>query len=181
MEVRTASALEREAVATIHQQAFGPEMGAVTAELVRVMLEDPTAMPMCSLVAVEGGQLTGHVLFTRATIGEAPGEVSARILAPLAVLPEVQHRGVGGKLIRAGLRCLRASGVELVFVLGHPGYYPRYGFRPAGVLGYQAPYPIPEEHAAAWMVQELTQGVIGRVRGQVHCCATLDQPEHWRE
>ena len=103
------------------------------------------------------------------------------ILAPLAVIPDKQSRGVGGRLIREGLRLLSESGVELVFVLGHPEYYPRHGFKPAGALGFEAPYSIPDEHADAWMVQELCPGVIGRVSGKVMCADVLNQPEHWRE
>ena len=76
---------------------------------------------------------------------------------------------------------LKQSGVELVFVLGHPDYYPRSGFTPAGELGYEAPYHIPEEHSGAWMVQELSPGVIGRVKGKVQCSEVLNKPEHWRE
>ncbi|MCP4699304.1 MAG: N-acetyltransferase, partial [Gammaproteobacteria bacterium] len=96
-------------------------------------------------------------------------------------LPEAHSTGVGGRLIEEGLRQLKKSGVELVFVLGHPDYYPRSGFVPAGALGYEAPYPIPEEVAGAWMVQELSSGVIGRVAGKIQCSKVLDQPEHWRE
>ncbi|MES9857655.1 MAG: hypothetical protein ABW166_13785 [Sedimenticola sp.] len=76
---------------------------------------------------------------------------------------------------------LKDSGVELVFVLGHPDYYLRSGFNPAGVLGYEAPYHIPEEHAGAWMVQELCSGIIGKVKGKVQCSDVLSQPQHWRE
>ncbi len=57
----------------------------------------------------------------------------------------------------------------------------RSTFKPAGALGYEAPYHIPEEHANAWMVQELSSGVIGRVGGKVQCSDVLNQPEHWRE
>jgi hypothetical protein len=52
---------------------------------------------------------------------------------------------------------------------------------PAGVLGFEAPYPIPDEHAGAWMVQALKDGVIGRFKGKVRCAVVLDQPQHWRE
>lgn len=88
---------------------------------------------------------------------------------------------LGGQLIKEGLSQLKKSGVDLVFVLGHPDYYPRYGFITAGVLGYEAPYPIPEEHADAWMVQELKNGIIGKVTGKIQCSEVLNQPEHWRE
>jgi putative acetyltransferase len=138
-------------------------------------------MPLLSLVAVEDEKLIGHILFTKAKVIETTESVSARILAPLAVLPNVQNKGVGGRLIKEGLNQLKKTGVELVFVLGHPDYYPRSGFIPAGVLGYEAPYHIPEEHAGAWMVQELCSGIIGRVKGKVLCSDVLNQPEHWRE
>ena len=81
----------------------------------------------------------------KAEILESTESVSVRILAPLAVLPEAQSTGIGGQLIKEGLNQLKKSGVDLVFVLGHPDYYPRSGFTTAGVLGYEAPYPIPEE------------------------------------
>ena len=66
-------------------------------------------------------------------------------------------------------------------MLGHPGYYPRYGFSAAGVRGFDAPYPIPPQNGDAWMVQELRSGVIGRVSGEVICADALYNPKHWRE
>jgi putative acetyltransferase len=69
----------------------------------------------------------------------------------------------------------------LVFVLGHPDYYPRHGFEPAGPQGLDAPYPIPAAHEDAWMVLALRPGVIGKLRGRVVCADALDKPEYWRE
>jgi predicted N-acetyltransferase YhbS len=71
-------------------------------------------------------------------------------------------------------------GVALVFVLGHPGYYPKYGFAAAGSKGFEAPYPIPPEHSSAWMVQELQPGTIECISGQVICAETLNDPKYWR-
>ena len=68
-----------------------------------------------------------------------------------------------------------------MFVLGHPEYYPRYGFVSAGKLGFEATYPIPEKVADAWMVQELQPGIIGKIKGKVLCAKALDAPEYWRE
>ena len=165
----------------VHIKAFGKEKGSEIANLVNGLFNDETATPLLSLVAVAGDKLIGHLLFTKATLTQTTEPVSAQILAPLAVLPEIQSNGVGGQLIKEGLHRLKKTGVELVFVLGHPDYYPRYGFIPAGNKGYEAPYPIPEEHAGAWMVQELSAGVIGRINGKVRCSDVLNQPEHWRE
>jgi putative acetyltransferase len=97
------------------------------------------------------------------------------------VIPEAQSQGIGSHLIKEGLRRLSASGVELVFVLGDPAYYSRSGFQPASVLGFEAPFPIAEEIADAWMVQELRPGVIGSVTGKVFCADALNKPEYWRE
>ena len=181
MEARKSTETDRAEIGNIHVAAFGEDKGPEIAALVNGLFEDKTAVPRLSLVAVENGQLIGHILYTKAVLTGADKPVSVQLLAPLAVLPEAQAKGVGGKLIKAGLRQLKESGVELVFVLGHPDYYPRSGFTPAGVLGFEAPYPIPEEHAGAWMVQALKEGVIVRAKGKVQCSEVLDRPEHWRE
>ena len=83
--------------------------------------------------------------------------------------------------MKRGLTLLVESGCELVFVLGHPEYYPRFGFQPAGQLGFSAPYPILKENSGAWMVLELCGGTIGGVQGKVQCAAALDKPEYWLE
>jgi len=170
-----------DSIMAIHVEAFGGEKGLEIAELAKGLLGDNTAVPVLSLVAVKGDVPVGHIVFTKARLTGAGNVVSARILAPLAVLPDEQAQGTGGQLIEEGLRQLRESGVDLVFVLGHPEYYPRHGFVSAGDLGYEAPYPIPEEDAEAWMVQELHPGYAGKARGEVQCCEVLDQPQHWRE
>lgn len=165
-------------VLDIERRAFGYDKEA---QLVSDLLGDPSADPKLSLLASIDGRCVGHILFTAATITGTQIPVSAAILAPLAVLPDVQGRGVGGSLVKEGLRLIKASGVGLAFVLGHPGYYPRYGFEPAGRLGFDAPYPIPEIHADAWMVQEMGNGIFGKVAGRVNCADTLMRPEHWRK
>ena len=168
-------------VLQVEKQAFGNEKGVEIADLVVGLLRDPSAMPLLSLLAVNDNQAIAHILFTTARINPSKDSTSAVILAPLAVIPESQSQGIGGKLIKSGLRLLTESGVDLVFVLGHPDYYPRHGFSPAGVQGFEAPYSIPEDHADAWMVQELHPGVIGSVSGKVICANALNQPEYWRE
>lgn len=181
MDIRKTVKTEKSEIINVHIQAFGEEKGPEIGELVRELLEDQTALPRLSLAAVEHDAIVGHILFTKVTIVGATRDVSAQILAPLAVLPEAQNKGVGVLLIEEGLNELRKSGVKLVFVLGHPGYYPRCGFTPAGVHGFEAPYVIPEEHSGAWMVQELFPGVIGTEKGKVQCSDVLNKPEHWRE
>lgn len=162
------------------RQAFGSDEGPEIVELVQGLLNDPTAEPLLSLIALSDQRVIGHILFTKAKI-ILYEQISAAILAPLAVVPDAQKKGVGGRLIMEGLRLLSEKDVELVFVLGHPDYYPRHGFKAAGPLGFEAPYPIPKEVADAWMVQELRPGVIGSVKGKVLCADVLNQPEYWCE
>ena len=181
MDIRQTTASDKAVIETIHTQAFGKDKGPEIADLVDGLFNDETALPLLSLIAFNHNKAVGHILFTKARLNQTDETASIQLLAPLAVLPEAQSDGVGGLLIKEGLRRLKDAGVDLVFVLGHPGYYPKYGFTPAGVLGYDAPYPIPEEHAGAWMVQALGAGVIGRVRGQIQCSDVLNQPQHWRE
>jgi putative acetyltransferase len=178
--VRIEEALESDTqdVLSVERMAFGQDDEA---ELVRALLSDPSAQPLLSLLAWEGGRPLGHVLFTAARLREAPHAGTIAILAPLAVVPGAQRRGIGGALVARGLELLSAAGVSLVFVLGHPDYYPRHGFEPAGRLGFEAPFPIPDEDADAWMVQALAPRVIGPVRGKVICADALNEPEYWRE
>ncbi len=176
MHIRSARDEDLERVLAVERAAFGTD---AEADLVRALLADPSAQPVLSLIALRGERALGHILFSRAGL-EPRVPWSAALLAPLAVAPSAQRQGIGGRLIAAGLSGL-AAGVDLVFVLGHPEYYTRHGFRPAGVLGFTAPYPIPPEHADAWMVQELRPGVIGACQGSVICARALDRPEYWRE
>jgi putative acetyltransferase len=181
LDIRKSTETDRAAIEKIHTMAFGKEKGPEIAELVNGLFDDPTAAPLLSLVAVENDQLVGHILYTKSVLTDTDTPVSIRLLAPLAVLPEAQAKGVGSQLIKEGLSQLRKAGVDLVFVLGHPEYYPRCGFKTAGVLGFEAPYPIPDEHADAWMVYALQEGIIGYVEGKVQCSEVLNQPQHWRE
>jgi predicted N-acetyltransferase YhbS len=180
-QVRSASTRDTAAVSAVILAAFGASQGAEIHALVAALLADPTAMPTLSLVAEMNGQVAGHILFTHARIEGAPSHITAAILAPLAVHPDHQRRGLGGHLIREGLQQCTAAGCDLVFVLGHPRYYPRHGFVTAGRLGFEAPYVIPPEHADAWMVQELRPGTLGTVRGRVICADALMDPRHWIE
>jgi putative acetyltransferase len=126
MKLKPASSTDLEAVLSVHQEAFG---SSEEPSLVKKLLSDPSAQPCLSLLALRGEHTVGHILFSRAAIEGAP-DLSASLLAPLAVVPDAQNQGIGGHLIRHGLQLLSKSGVDLVFVLGYPAYYARHGFRP---------------------------------------------------
>lgn len=181
MNLRPSTDADAAAIDRVLLSAFGDREGPEIVVLVAGLLGDATARPALSLVAEIDDTIVGHVLFTRARLLPDQDHLAAQILAPLAVVAELHGGGIGGALVREGLRQLAASKVDLVFVLGHPEYYPRFGFRPAGAFGLDAPYPIPERHADAWMVQALRPGLLGGVRGTVRCADTLNDPRHWRE
>lgn len=176
LQIVEATESDRADVLAVERLAFGQDDEA---ELVRELLADPSASPLLSLLAREDGEAVGHLLFTAGRIEGAPEGIAVSILAPLAVVPAAQRRGVGGRLIERGIELLAASGVALVFAAGHPEYYPRHGFEPAYPHGLPAPYPVsPEE---AWMVRELAPGTLGRAQGRVVCAEAMDKPEYWRE
>lgn len=174
--IRESNNADLDNIFKIHSEAFGYDE---VAELTQALLADPSAEPRLSLLACHDEQPVGHILFTAGSIVDTKLKIS--LLAPLAVLPEAQRTGIGGKLINAGLTRLAESDVDLVFVLGHPEYYPRHGFIPAHTYGLVAPYPIPDEVADAWMVQSLSNVNLKSVHGTVICADALNKPEHWRE
>lgn len=163
----------------VEKQAFGFDKEAA---LVADLLKDKSAEPTLSLLAFDNKKAIGHILFTRVYLDEMENEVLAHILAPLAVKPDYQKKGIGGQLIKAGLEILKERDSKLVFVLGHMEYYPKFGFIPdAKSLGFPAPFPIPEEFANAWMVQSLNADKLKNYHGKIRCANELHKEEHWRE
>ncbi len=179
IQIREATESDLDYVMQVEKEAFGYEKEAI---LVSQLLEDKSAEPVISLLAFKNDEAVGHILFTKATINGNGSSPLIYLLAPLAIKPDHQKQGIGGILINEGLKKLKQIGVELVFVLGHESYYPKYGFKQdAGSMGFAAPYPIPKEHAGAWMVYPLDSEFAGGVKGQVVCADALNKPEHWRE
>ena len=184
IQVRPARTDDRDRILAVHLDAFGDDEGSVIVSLLEEMLDDPTAEPMHSFVAESNDEIVGHVLFTSVAIEPASGSadaVSAQILAPLAVPSDLHGKGIGTHLVKEALQQLVASGVQLVFVLGYPKYYSRFGFVPAGVLGFHAPYPIPQKNADAWMVLELEAEAAKSFEGTVRCCEALSHQKYWVE
>lgn len=176
--IRETTADDFDRIMDVEKRAFGYDKEA---KLVAELLNDATANPILSLLAFDGDNAIGHILFTRATFQNQNTSPLMHILAPLAVVPEYQRQGIGGQLIRTGLNILQQWGSELVFVLGHKKYYPNYGFIPhATHAGYLPPYPMPEEYSEYWMYQSLSSHDMTQ-KGTVRCSDILNQPQHWRD
>lgn len=173
--VRPAGPDDLPALLDVHRAAFGSE---VEAQLVADLLADPGAAPLESFVATADGNVVAHVLLTTVLLESAPS-VIARILAPLAVRPEHQGQGLGTAVTLAALDATRAAGVAVVLVLGHPTYYPRFGFRPMLPLGPTPPLPIDPTQPDAWQVLALQPEAVPLPSGRVRCAAPLMSPEMW--
>ncbi len=180
-QIKESTGSDFKGISDVAMAAFGAPEGPEIVNLIADLLADESAQPLLSFVATVNKMIVGHILFTGARLDPAPKGISAAILAPLSVHPDFQSRGIGGKLVTEGLQRLLQNGFDLVFVLGHPTYYPKFGFSEAGVNGFEAPYPILPKNKGAWMVQELHPGIIGRVAGRVVCANSLDDPKYWRE
>jgi putative acetyltransferase len=114
-----------------------------------------------SLVAEEGGSIVGHIVFSEAVIWTERGEVAALALGPVAVTPERQGRGIGSALVREGLdRCAKTL-YRIVFVLGHPGYYPPFGFSADLAANLSSAYS-----GEAFMALELAPGSLAGLTGE---------------
>ena len=149
---------ERLLIRRINETAFG---GPDEADLVDKLRADGDAL--ISLVAELDGRLVGHILFSRMWIRSQTGAlVSAVALAPVAVLPQHQRSGIGGRLIRYGPDLLRSRGEKFAIVVGHHDYHPRFGFSTEKAHPLEGPFP-----REAFMAIELSTGALDGVQGSV--------------
>ena len=174
MQVQTDSDTPLTDILALHQLAFGASEGAAVATLVNALMDDETAEPRLSCVALEGSALLGHILFT-ATHIRGHDTLNTAILAPLAVDPARQRQGIGRALIAHGLTQLRSQACDAVFVLGDPAYYGRAGFHADHTVA--APYSLAYPHA--WQALELRPGALAGVTGTLECARALQSPELW--
>ncbi|WP_318614355.1 N-acetyltransferase [Sporosarcina sp. YIM B06819] len=125
-----------------------------------------TFIPELSLVFEnEQRDIVGHILFSLITIETAQGSVESLALAPVAVKPGSQNKGIGSALIKEGLKRSQGLGYDSVVVLGHSSYYPKFGFQLASSKGITAPFDVTDE---AFMVIELRTGALDDVQGTVN-------------
>ena len=159
MIVRPETAEDHAAIAGVNRAAFdGPLEAALVDRLRR------EGLVIASLVAVDAfGRIVGHLLLSPARIVTRGGEVQAASLAPMAVLPSHQRRGIGSMLIERGIEAGKRAGYPAVIVVGHPGYYPRFGFSPAVVTRVTNPFAAGD----AFMGLELVPGSLSGVEGRV--------------
>jgi putative acetyltransferase len=149
-------------VAAIYQvnvAAFGRAGEAALVDALRAQ-----GQIVLSLVAVQNEQIVGHILFSPVVIGDQGAQFAGVGLGPMAVLPAYQRHGVGSQLVQHGLDLLRAEGHEVVVVLGHPRFYPRFGFQPAAQHNIHSQWNVP---ADLFMAVELVPGALHERSGTV--------------
>lgn len=145
MFVREERVEDQAAVADVHRAAFGAEGDAIAALVDDLRRSLATEAGLSLVAAEDGGRVVGHVLFTRNLLDADKELVDVQVLSPIGVRPDVQRRGIGTRLIRAGLEVLAERGVPLVFLEGSPHYYSRHGFVSGGDRGFRRPsLRIPE-------------------------------------
>lgn len=158
MLVRPERPEDRAAIRLVNEQAF--KRPDETDLIDRLRAEGAV---LASFVAEADGQIVGHILFSRISIETANESRPAAALAPVAVLPKLQRQGIGGELIRHGLDWLRAQGEQIVLVLGHPDYYPRFGFSTAKASLIESHF-----NPKSFMALELKPNALQGIRGKVH-------------
>jgi putative acetyltransferase len=167
MEIRPEREQDQAAVYRLNSSAFAT---GAEARLVEALRE--RAYPVVSLVAIVDNQVTGHILFSPVQYSENT-DVLIMGLAPMAVAGAARNQGIGSALIASGIEACARLGAGAIVVLGHPGYYPRFGFTPASSYGIGCEYDVPDE---AFMAIELTPQFLASRPGTIkyhECFANL--------
>lgn len=162
MEIRQEAPADYAGVYALNQAAFEQDLEA---KLVEALRKSQAFIPELSIVAAMDEKIVGHILFTKIKIRDEAGrQYDSLALAPMAVRPDLQHKGIGRQLIQKGLDRARELGHQSVLVVGHESYYPKFGFVPARKWHIKAPFDVP---ANAFMGIELVEDGLKNIQGIV--------------
>lgn len=170
IHIRKEQKVDIPAVFDLNCAAFEQEEEANLVDALRK--NEQVFIPELSIVATLGDQIVGHILFSKIKIIDAEQKKHESLaLAPMAVVPTFQNKGIGGQLVRYGLQRAKELGYNSVIVLGHEHYYPRFGFVSAEKWGIKAPYEVP---TSFFMGIELQEGALETVSGVVEYPAEFE-------
>jgi putative acetyltransferase len=161
VEIRLERDTDHDAIFQLTKLAFGRD---IEAKLMELLIKNNIYQKELSLVAINDDEILGHILFTRISIEPKQENFNAVILGPLAVKPDSQRLGIGSKLIIKGIEVCKSQGYNSILVIGHPKYYPRFGFISASKNGLKSPLPVPDE---AFMILELVPKSLKDVKGKI--------------
>jgi putative acetyltransferase len=159
MLIRPETAADSAAIREVNESTFGQSAEADLVDALR-----RARKITLSLVAVEQREVVGYILFSPATIDTVHGAVPALALAPLAVTPTLQRRGIGSELMRQGIKQCRQLAHQRIVVVGHPEYYRRFNFTRANKYGLRCEFDVPVEN---FMALELVPGAFAKCAGLV--------------
>ena len=167
------------AIAQMFEEAFsaseGAEEGALIGKLARDMLSDTPDTDLHVYTTWDGATLAGAIIFSRLHVPN--DHRSVFLLAPVAVAPDQQGKGVGQSLLRYGLSEMRREGADVAVTYGDPAYYGKVGFKP--VTTETVPAPRPLQMPEGWLAQSLNDAPLDPIKGPAHCAAAIDDPAYW--
>jgi putative acetyltransferase len=158
LEIRPEAVEDQAGIGDVIQAAFARSDEVEIVDSLRTESEI-----LISLVAKFENQIVGHICFSNLKIVTQTGEITAAALGPLAVLPELQNRGIGSALTKRGINECRSTKAKAIIVLGHENYYPRFGFDPKLTQSLEAPFS-----GDAFMALELEPGILDGCTGRVY-------------
>ena len=176
MRVRKATRRDFEDIRGIHLSAFPEAERDLVATLATDLLTNETDPPTISLVCESDGVVAGHVAFSPVRI-KGHEKLPGYILAPLAILPDQQKRGVGAMLVKEGIRELKTADASICFVYGDPDYYGRFGFQAVTAEGFTPPHP--PQYPFGWQAVILTDCDFKDRPVAIRCVPALDNAKLW--
>lgn len=145
------------AIRELNQRAFGQDQEANIVDALR-----SNGGCLLSLVAIVNDRLVGHIMYSPLSVGS---EITGAALGPMAVLPEYQRQGIGSQLVEAGNQKLNDAGCPFIIVVGHPEYYPKFGFTPANAHGITCEWEVPDNAFMLLVLDQMKmQGVSGSAK-----------------
>jgi putative acetyltransferase len=161
ISIRQEKPEDYQSIYNINKLAFN---GEVEAKLVNKLRKTKGFVHELSQVAIKDGEVIGHILFSIIHVQTDTKNIPVLALAPMAVLPKHQKQGIGSMLVREGLVKCKELGYKAVILVGHPDYYPRFGFSPAKEKGLKLPFDAPDE---AFLVYEIIPEALVDIKGTV--------------
>lgn len=174
--IRTATDDDRDHVRSVYLSAFPEGEREIVSNLALALLSADTTPNLLSLVAEAKGAVVGHVAFSPVTLSSNKS-FRGYILAPLAVSPEWQKRGIGSQLVKDGIQQQLSMGVDIVFVYGDPKYYGRFGFSTKAAEPFEPPCTL--QYPFGWQALAPEKVSMAEISGPITCVKELCDPALW--